>query len=64
MEKDKVKDKSGKQNITDKQEKTSKQNITSKHKKPAYCINDLVKSCNECPYVNYGMDCKNNKVRG
>lgn len=33
-----------------------------KSKKPDYCINDLVESCQECCYKNYGLDCQNNKI--
>ncbi|WP_157367349.1 MULTISPECIES: hypothetical protein [Aminiphilus] len=31
--------------------------------KPSYCINDGVSSCRECAFVNYGLDCMNQRVR-
>lgn len=33
-------------------------------KKPDYCINETVETCRDCYLVNYGRDCKNNKVEG
>jgi len=33
-----------------------------KNKVPDYCVMKNAKSCDDCPLVNYGRGCMNNKV--